>query len=193
MYELQSQSEQESLPKVPDHWFQAAQIFLRHSRLEEAHKFYEKGIEALTKYSSFKTRKLTDQQILKVKNVSSWNFSCLLLRAGDFKEGWKLYDHGLVTPAEPPQRWQRSLYKPFSLSRIPLWRGESLKNKRLLLLGEQGVGDVMMFATCIPKLIKEGAKITLIVTRRLEPIYKKSLSRCRVISENEMKKNPYSP
>ena len=91
--------------------------------------------------------------------ISSWNFGCNLIRQGEFEMGWKLYDYGLITPADTAQRWQRSLYKPYSFNKIKLWKGESLRDKKLLLLGEQGIGDSMMFITLLPVLLREGKNL----------------------------------
>ena len=122
--------------------------------------------------------------------MSSWNFGCQLIRQGEFNLGWKLFEHGLRTPADGIQRWQRALYKPFSFNKIRLWKGESLKNQRLLLLGEQGIGDSMMFFSLIPKLIQEGAELTLIVPQRLKEIYERSLRSCEIIGAEDCKKDP---
>ena len=62
-----------------------------------------------------------------------------LLKMQDFDRGWKYYEYGLRAPCSGPQRWQRSLAKPFTSTQLQLWRGESLKGKRLLLLEEQGL------------------------------------------------------
>ena len=91
------------------------------------------------------------------------------------------------------QRWQRSLKKPFKPSEVPFWRGESLAGKRLLLMGEQGIGDSMMFATLIPKLLEEGAKITLLPGDRLLKIYERSLPNVQVISTNDLLINRLKP
>ena len=55
------------------------------------------------------------------------------------REGWKLFDYGLITPADGPQRWQRALFKPYDSGEIQVWKGECLKDKTILLLEEQGV------------------------------------------------------
>ena len=70
-----------------------------------------------------------------------------------------------------------------------MWRGENLNGKHILLLGEQGIGDSMMFITLIPKLIDEGAKITLIVPERLFTIYKRTLKQCNVIGDKQSREN----
>jgi len=108
-------------------------------------------------------------------DVNSWNFSCALLQHQQFERGWTFYEHGLLTPAEGRQRWQRALTKPFSQTELPLWRGESLQGQRLLLLGEQAVGDEMMFATLLPTLIQEADRVGLLLSGRLKAIYQRSL------------------
>ena len=56
------------------------------------------------------------------KTNSSWNMSCALLKQGNFSKGWKLFDYGLITPADGPQRWQRALFKPFDSQEIMVER-----------------------------------------------------------------------
>jgi tetratricopeptide (TPR) repeat protein len=111
----------------------------------------------------------------KLVDVNSWNFGITLLKRQQFERGWRLFEYGLRTPAEGPQRWQRALRKPFSSAELPLWRGESLAGKRLLLLEEQAIGDVMMFVTLVPALLEEVASIGLLLADRLLPIYRRSL------------------
>ena len=94
-------------------------------------------------------------------------------------------------PAKGPQRWQRSLKKPFTLTEVPLWQGEPLQGKRLLLLGEQGIGDSMMFATLIPRLQKEGAQIALFPGDRLASIYKRSLPGVTVFTRDDLTQGHY--
>ena len=178
---------------LPHHWFTLSQICLSNNKLGESIKYFHKA-----KYQLQKTHEVSSSSHYKEKadllnTVSSWNFGCQLIRHGEFELGWKLYDYGLRTPADGKQRWQRSLYKPFSFTKIKLWKGEGLKNKRLLLLGEQGIGDSMMFITLIPVLQKEGAKITLVVPDRLKEIYKRSFTTIQVITDDECRKKAPKP
>ena len=82
----------------------------------------------------------------------------------------------LQTPCAGKQRWQRALAKPFSSDQLPLWRGESLLGKHLLLLEEQAVGDVMMFSTLLDSLIVESCSVSLFLSSRLIPIFRRSYS-----------------
>ena len=117
-------------------------------------------------------------------NSLNWAISILLLKKGRLKEGWRLFDHGLRVKAGGPQRWQRALYKPFSTEEIELWKGENLSGKHILLLAEQGIGDTMMFATLIPSLVEEGAKVSFYTGPRLDSIYKRSFDNVKIIDRD---------
>ena len=57
-------------------------------------------------------------------NSINWNLSLKLLKQGRLAEGWGLYDYGLQVGAQGPQRWQRSLHKPYSGEEVKFWRGK---------------------------------------------------------------------
>ena len=77
------------------------------------------------------------------------------------------------------------------MASIPLWRGESLSGN-VFLLGEQGIGDTMMFATLIPHLSKYGAKIFFFPGDRLNLIYKDSMKGVEIISSADLKSGRFS-
>ena len=95
---------------------------------------------------------------------------------GKLDPGWKLFEFGLRTPADGPQKWQRALPKPFSSNELPLWRGQMNDNFKLLLLEEQAIGDVMMFLTLLPSFIKNFAFVGVYLSERLLTIYERSFS-----------------
>ena len=120
------------LNKLPQHWFSLANICLGNRKIEEAIDYYKNGISQIQENYKKETDAVKEKLDL-LYTVSSWNFGCQLLRYGQFEMGWKLYEHGLRTPCEGKQRWQRSLYKPFSTGKVTMWKGESLNKKRILL------------------------------------------------------------
>ena len=145
--------------------------YLSQSQPSDAIQYYEIGTRILESTNFSDEEKKDAQEMI---NIHAWNFSCLLLKLQNFSSGWKMFEYGLQAPAEGPQRWQRALTKPFTSSQLPLWRGESLRGKKLLVLEEQGIGDGMMFLTLLPRLIDEALSLTVVITKRLYAIYTRS-------------------
>ncbi len=56
------------------------------------------------------------------------------------------------------------------------WTGDPLNGRTLLVRGEQGIGDEIMYATCLGDLIKDtdGSGVTVEVDKRLCPILKRT-------------------
>ena len=112
-----------------------------------------------------------------LNNVNSWNIANALLPAQDFLRGWKLFEFGLCARAAGGQRWQRAMPKPFSDVQLPVWRGEDLSNKSILLLEEQAVGDVMQFMTLVPQLMVESRHVAVLLNNRLLSIYRRAFAK----------------
>ncbi|HEY5237888.1 MAG TPA: tetratricopeptide repeat protein, partial [Rhizomicrobium sp.] len=70
------------------------------------------------------------------------NRAILHLLRGNLKDGWRDYAARLDVPGKAP----------VCDHGLPRWNGEPRKGKRLLVTGEQGVGDQLMFASLIPEL-----------------------------------------
>lgn len=147
--------------------------------------FQDKDIEMATNYLS-KARKIISNadnlshedlvSAIELNDRTSWNAATILLNTQNFELGWQLFEHGLRVAAKGPQAWQRALPKPFTHNQLALWRGESLNSRRLLLLEEQAIGDVMQFMTLLPNLIDEASHIGILINKRLLQIYKRSFS-----------------
>jgi len=61
--------------------------------------------------------------------------------------------------------------------KAPLWNGEDLAGKRLLVVGEQGLGDEFMFANVLPDLqaaVGREGKLQVAVDPRLIPLFQRS-------------------
>ena len=152
--------------------FALASHYLADIQHERSIHYFERALERV---KSSPLIEPSDGAILQnLIDTNSWNFACALLPLHKFERGWSLFDHGLRTPADGQQKWQRALFKPFSASDLPIWRGQYAPTKRLLLLDEQAIGDCMMFVTLVPALLSEFKHIGLFVSSRLEVIYKRS-------------------
>jgi len=96
--------------------------------------------------------------------LAHWNRGLVLLAKGDLTTGWA--DYGWRFQA-------RQLQKGRTLP-LPVWRGEPLGQARLLVWGEQGLGDEILFASCYRDLTARGVPGTLEASPRLVPLYRRS-------------------
>lgn len=65
------------------------------------------------------------------------------------------------------------------------WRGESLAGKTLLVFAEQGIGDEIMFASCLPDVLEQAGHCVIECTRRLYPLFKRSFPNATVFESNQ--------
>ena len=167
--------------------------------LEEALELYKKGLKFVDPSDNLRGDGFSlSAKSIALLDVLNWNYANLALRCKDLSKGWTLFDYGLRVPATGRQRWQRALFKPFSSNVLPLWNGQPLADKRLLILEEQAVGDVMMFMTIIGNLLQEldSGHISVCLNSRLYPIYKRSYDsdiesgRLRIFQPNDFLIDP---
>jgi tetratricopeptide (TPR) repeat protein len=65
----------------------------------------------------------------------------------------------------------------------PRWHGENVRGKKLLLVGEQGLGDEIMFSTIVPDAyaaVGEEGKLQICVDPRLIPLYQRAYPRAEL-------------
>lgn len=89
-----------------------------------------------------------------------FNRSVALLTLGRLAEGWDGYELGWAVPSG---RFPRAEFPQ------PLWDGRPLGDGSLLVWGEQGLGDEVMFASLVPQLAGEGVRVVLDCDARLAP------------------------
>jgi tetratricopeptide (TPR) repeat protein len=80
------------------------------------------------------------------------HYSLALLLSGRFEEGWEQYEFRWV---DGPLRATRSNFPK------PVWEGQDLLGKTLLLRSEQGYGDFIQFIRYAPYVKALGAKVVL--------------------------------
>ena len=103
--------------------------------------------------------------------------SHVLLLAGDLKQGWALYKW----------RWEKDEFRYYlRYSRHPRWAGDDIPvNKNILLHSEQGIGDAIMFASCIPDLMQQVASCVLLCDPRLVPLFSRSFPSIIAIGQSK--------
>jgi tetratricopeptide (TPR) repeat protein len=80
-----------------------------------------------------------------------WNKSLCHLLAGSFSEGWSDY------------QWRFRINTIFFNRHFPqpLWEGEDLTGKTILLYAEQGFGDTIQFIRYVPLVKKRGGRVVV--------------------------------
>ena len=88
---------------------------------------------------------------------AQFDIALMELSKGNYESGWSGYEYRLK---------MNELLAKTDVYTSPLWQGESLQNKTIILQTEQGFGDTIMFIRYAPYFKELGAKI--IVRTRLE-------------------------
>ena len=104
-----------------------------------------------------------------------WNRSLLLLQQHRFEEGWRCYERRLLTLTDNHPR-----VFPF-----PRWRGEPLAGKTVLVYAEQGLGDEIMFASCLEDLLALAGRCVIECNPKLAAIFARSFPAATVFAAEE--------
>lgn len=99
--------------------------------------------------------------------LAHWNRALSLLGLGRLEEGWRDYEFRLRLPSAP-----RSVP-------LPAWNGEA--GKSVLVRREQGLGDELLFANCLPDLLRLAPQAAVECDRRLAPLYRRSFPSARIV------------
>lgn len=104
-----------------------------------------------------------------------WNRSLLNLEAGLFEQGWVDFDYGLHTGDRPLRAFSKNP------DDIPIYAGQHLDNTQTIVVyGEQGLGDEIMFMSALPDLIETGANVIYECHDRLEDVIRRTFPEIEV-------------
>ncbi|MCV6638746.1 tetratricopeptide repeat-containing glycosyltransferase family protein [Candidatus Albibeggiatoa sp. nov. NOAA] len=139
-------------PKNPAAHSGIGQILHRFEQLEQALQHYQQALtynpsldnflltaKTFHRLGRYQQAMLCYKEAAKINPQSAeLNFSIALIQLlhGHYKEGWQRYE----------ARWQlpdRGFILP--VTKQPQWQGETLENKTLLIIHEQGFGDTIQF------------------------------------------------
>lgn len=124
-------------------------------------------------------RKLIEKHGVGVMSPTMrYSYCSARLYLGDFSDwwGWEfrgMYDEG------PSRSWAADLY--WSETWLPKWGGGRVKN--LLVLGEQGIGDQVFYASCLPDVMARVDNVVFECDPRLHRLLERSFPGLRC--ENE--------
>ena len=95
--------------------------------------------------------------------LNKYNRSLAYLELGNYEDGFRDLDHG--------DRVDRVINRNYGQESLPFWDGTP--GKRLVLIGEQGIGDEIMYCTLIKRLVKD-CEIVIDAHPRLTNLFRRS-------------------
>ena len=100
-----------------------------------------------------------------------WNRALAQLTQGNFETAWDDYE------VRKSRRDAGGIHEKFTL---PEWNGSPLEGRSILVYGEQGLGDEIMFASCLPDVIARSASCVIECDERLVDLYQRSFPQARI-------------
>ncbi len=93
------------------------------------------------------------------------------LARGEFAKGWDEFAWRERAPENAP------VHARFEL---PRWDGSPLGGRSLLVYAEQGLGDQIMYASCLPEVIAQAGACTVECDARLAPLFRRTFPAARI-------------
>jgi tetratricopeptide (TPR) repeat protein len=169
-------------------WNSLATVLAENGRVEESIVFYQEAIrldpsfarlyhnigyayshlgrleEALDAYDEAQARAIDAHEKMEGRHSRS----ICLIGMGRIEEGFREFEIRNDT------RFRAYVHH---MIKAPLWNGEPLDGKRILVVGEQGLGDEFMFANVLPDIqaaVGGSGKLDIAVDERLIPLFRRS-------------------
>jgi tetratricopeptide (TPR) repeat protein len=159
-------------PEYARIWHNLGYSYSHLGRLEEALSAYDRALALATHATE--------------RMEARHSRSICLLGMGQLDEGFREYE----IRHDPEFRSAVIHY-----TKAPAWKGEDLRGKRILMVGEQGLGDEFMFATILPDVARavgpEG-KLQIAVDPRLIPLFARSFPAAEIGDYGDRKLNEKS-
>lgn len=182
-------------------WNSLATVLAEEGRVDESLVFYEEAVrlapdfprpyhnlgyayshlgrlgDALTAYENALARSADEAETRE----STHSRSVCLIGMGRLEEGFREYE------IRNTERFRAYVHH---MTNAPLWKGESLKDKRILIVGEQGLGDEFMFANILPDLTEatgKNGKVQIAVDPRLVTLFQRSFPDAQVGAYDDRK------
>lgn len=94
-----------------------------------------------------------------------WGLALLQIKAGDYASAWRNFEY----------RWQVSTLHLHAIRTTkPSWNGQQMKGT-LLLWGEQGIGDQILFGSILPETLPYADRTVVALDKRLIPLFQRSM------------------
>jgi tetratricopeptide (TPR) repeat protein len=175
-------------------WNALATVLAENGRVEESLIFYQEAIRLQPEFARL-----------------YHNYGYALSHLGRLDEGLEAYNESLVRATDPNEQMesrhsraicligmgriaegfdafeirndQRFRAYVHHMIKAPMWKGEELAGKRLLVVAEQGLGDEFMFANVLPDLqaaVGPQGKLEVAVDPRLIPLFQRSFPQAEI-------------
>ena len=116
---------------------------------------------------------LTEARTIQIKHSLGFEY----LNSGKLKKGWEYYEYGFSPLI--PHYLKRNPNRNFSTLR---WNGSNIDNKTLMIWGEQGIGDEILYSSLIPDLMKDVANLIIECEPRIVSILQRSFPNATIRS-----------
>jgi tetratricopeptide (TPR) repeat protein len=113
---------------------------------------------------------------------AKYNIGLHHLKYGAYAEGWDGYER---------RRSFESFVGKHRRFPLPEWDGGSLEGRTLLVQPEQGLGDEIMFGSCIPEVAARAKHVIVECDAKLEAIFRRSFPECTVVSRQRTLANDW--
>ena len=141
-------------PDYAEAFHNMGNCLLRQEKYAEAEAAYLKAVEL-------------QPDLLKAR----FSLGIYYLLMGQREKGWKWYDARLD--------WKDSFHMD-----IPIWQGESLAGRRILLFYEQGFGDMLHCLRYVPKIVRQALEVTVWIQEPLARLLKEMKPAYKVCTSN---------
>jgi tetratricopeptide (TPR) repeat protein len=111
-----------------------------------------------------------------------YNLGLHRLKHGRFAEGWEGYER---------RRRFDSFIGRFRDLPLPEWEGSPLGERTVLVMPEQGLGDEIMFGSCVPEIVERAGHVYLECDPKLEALFRRSFPSCSVVSRQRTLANDW--
>lgn len=176
-------------PNFAQAYYNLGNALKEQGKLEESVKAYSRAIAIRTNFAeAYVNRGLCKSRMRDLKGAvedfdkaiqirpnydeAFYNKGLTQLAHQCFSEGWKGYEY----------RFKLPILKISYLPNIPIWNGEP-PSKKLLVHGEQGMGDQILFSSIFPELLNTVKKVCLQCSPRLVSLFQRSFPSVQVISK----------
>lgn len=106
--------------------------------------------------------------------IAHWNLALAQMADGLWDTAWDHHEYGLKNSVMRVNR---------NLGELPEWDGT--KGKKVIVYGEQGLGDEIMFASMIPDMLKDGNTVVFECHKRLKTLFEKSFPEVKCYGTRE--------